>query len=458
MVVLPLPTRGHVNPMMHFCKILAAQGLSITFVNSEHNDSLVVHTEREALQRLGIRLEVLPDGLPAHVDRTTHVLDLCESLFSAMPRPFEALLARLLHHDPAPSCILADTWLTFTLDAASKFGLPHANFWTQSAASFASLLMVANGSYTGPSQGEPHIPGALSLKEEDMNTFARCYDRSNFMFRFVTGGFDRLNESRWIFINSFHELECETLEALRKKEGLHTLLDVGPLLSSSLLTHDEADSYYPQTNDVSTIWAEEEDCLTWLDQFEPKSVVFVSFGSLALVTSQQIEEIALGLEASGHPFLWVTRPDLIYGESPNFNEDYLERVKDKAYFVSWAPQLKVLSHRAVGGFFTHGGWNSTVEAISLGVPMLGWPYFSDQPMDCKCIEEEWNVGLRLRKGGSEMLVRRNVVETKVKELMSSHKFLKKAHEWSSLAKKAALEGGSSFKNIRGFVDTLKSPS
>ncbi|MCO5560321.1 hypothetical protein L7F22_013933 [Adiantum nelumboides] len=120
-VVLPLPTRGHVNPMMHLAKLLVDRGQGqfvVTFVNSEINDRLVTAAERAALQQRGIRLEALPDGLPEGVDRTTQVLGLCESVLLAMPAPFDTLLARL---QPAPSCILADMWLTFAISAAANW-------------------------------------------------------------------------------------------------------------------------------------------------------------------------------------------------------------------------------------------------------------------------------------------------------------------------------------------------
>ncbi|MCO5560320.1 hypothetical protein L7F22_013932 [Adiantum nelumboides] len=452
-VVLPLPTRGHVNPMMHLAKLLVDRGqgqLVVTFVNSETNDRLVTAAERAALQQRGIRLEAIPDGLPEDVDRTTHVLALCESVLLAMPAPFDALLGRL---QPAPSCVLADTWLTFAISAAAKLGIPLANFWTQSAASFASLFMIGNGLYKGPVDGEPLIPGASYLSEADMNTFARSYDRSDLMFRFVTGGFDRLAHSRWVLINTFDELEHDTLLALADQHNLRCLFSVGPLLPSSLTSEQPS----LRLNDASTLWPEEEACLSWLDKFEPKAVLYIAFGSLALASSKQIEEIALGLEASGHPFLWVTRPDLIYGESPKFDENYLHRAKDRAFFVSWAPQLKVLNHPSVGGFFTHGGWNSTLEAITAGVPMLGWPYFSDQPMDCTCIQEGWKIGLKLQEGGSfEKLVLRDTITEKVNALMSSDELRPKAQAWSISAKKAAQEGGSSHKTLQKFVDCLKS--
>lgn len=302
---------------------------------------------------------------------------------------------------------------------------------------------------------ELQVPGASFLQAADLNTFLQSYDSTQFIFRFLTDCYDDVSKSRWIFINTFEDLEEKTLSALVTEEQL-PLLSIGPLLPYSFLNQDRGNS-----DDDTTFSVEEDDCLSWLDKFEPNSVLYVSFGSLALVSSQQVEEIALGLEASGYPFLWITRPDLIYGESPNFNTSFLDRVKGSAHFVPWASQLKVLNHKSIGGFFTHGGWNSTVEAITAGVPMLGWPYFSDQPMGCKCIEQGWKIGLRLLEDddvNERRLVSRSVIEAKIKILMTCTEFRSRSHKWSSLAKKAVLQGGSSFNNIQSFVDALYSGS
>ena len=305
------------------------------------------------------------------------------------------------------------------------------------------------------------IPGATFLKTIDFNTFVRCYDPSDFMFRFVTGGFDTLDRSSWIILNTFQKLEHETIDYLVNQKKLQTLLPLGPILPLPFINQIKRNKDKDSTHDDDAIilWNENKDCLTWLNQFKPRSVLYVSFGSLALLSHHQIEEIALGLEATGYPFLWVTRPNLIHGQSPSFNVDFLERVKDLAYFVDWAPQLDVLSHTSVGGFFTHGGWNSTLEAITAGVPMLGWPYFSDQPMDCKCIEQGWKVGLRLQDDDNatmETLVSRNVIKAKVEKLMTNKTFQDKANEWSLLAKEASIEDGSSSNNFLSFVESLKS--
>ncbi|KAH7431337.1 hypothetical protein KP509_08G043300 [Ceratopteris richardii] len=283
-----------------------------------------------------------------------------------------------------------------------------------------------------------------------MNTFVRCYNPADFMYRFVTGGFNCLPQSKWVVVNTFEDLELQTIHGLRELYGLKNLLAIGPLLPQNLCATSRSDF---QAKLTSFFWREDETCLSWLDKHEPKSVLYVSFGSLALISSEQIEEVALALEASGHPFLWVARSDLIHGRSPTFNEDYLLRVKDHSCFVTWAPQLQVLRHPSIGVFFTHGGWNSTIEAITAGVPMLGWPYFSDQPMDCTCIEG-WGLGLKLSDGmGDGKIVPKCTIESKIRSVMSSKAFRERAHNLKMLAEKG-LPGIRCSKDFQTLLDSL----
>ena len=102
--------------------------------------------------------------------------------------------------------------------------------------------------------------------------------------------------------------------------------------------------------------------------------------------------MARGLEMSGQRFLWVVpgppggeeddgqKPDA--GLGALLPEGFLARTKGKGLVVeAWAPQREVLAHGAVGGFVTHCGWNSVLEAIMGGVPMLAWPMYAEQRMN-----------------------------------------------------------------------------
>ena len=161
--------------------------------------------------------------------------------------------------------------------------------------------------------------------------------------------------------------------------------------------------FYPQhTSNPETSEAQQTDpeerveCLKWLDSQPKVSVLFISFGSVSSLRAAQITALAKGLEESGQKFLYVCRPpskvdgrDPIDGElkpSKYLPEGFEKRIKGQGFLVpGWAPQLEVLSHPAIGGFLTHCGWNSMLESLCKGVPLLAWPLQAEQRMNGRYI-------------------------------------------------------------------------
>ncbi|XP_068664957.1 mogroside IE synthase-like [Aristolochia californica] len=193
-------------------------------------------------------------------------------------------------------------------------------------------------------------------------------------------------------------------------------------------------------------------CKEWLDSKDDGSVVYVSFGSIANLGSLKMEEIACALKDSDYDFLWVVRES----EESNLPEKFAEESKEKGIVVRWCPQLEVLSHRAVGCFVTHCGWNSTLEALTLGVPMVAYPQWSDQPTNAKYIEDVWRVGVRA-KIDDEGIVRREELKNCLKEIMEGERGVeikRNAFNWRKRVKEALEEGGSSDKNIEEFVTVI----
>ena len=133
------------------------------------------------------------------------------------------------------------------------------------------------------------------------------------------------------------------------------------------------------------MWVENDSCLTWLDAQDPHSVIYISFGSISFISDQiQIVKFVAALEESGYPILMVVRDTKIFVENDVLVHEIIKSMKrDNVMITKWAPQLKVLGHPAIGCFLTHCGWNSTLEAICKGVPMLCWPFFADQMLNCR---------------------------------------------------------------------------
>ncbi|KAL7201240.1 hypothetical protein ACSBR1_033031 [Camellia fascicularis] len=193
-------------------------------------------------------------------------------------------------------------------------------------------------------------------------------------------------------------------------------------------------------------------CMNWLEERPNGSVVYVSFGSLAELGVDQMEELAWGLGDSNYHFLWVVGSK----EEAKLPKDFVRETSEKGLVVSWCPQLQVLAHKAVGCFVTHCGWNSTLEALSLGVPMVAMPQWTDQSTNAKYVMDVWRMGLRVRCN-DKGIVRREEIEHCVREVMEGERgkeMKRNAIKWSELAKEAVGEGGSSDRNIHEIVAKL----
>jgi pathogen-inducible salicylic acid glucosyltransferase len=193
-------------------------------------------------------------------------------------------------------------------------------------------------------------------------------------------------------------------------------------------------------------------CMEWLDSKETGSVVYVSFGSMAALGEEQMEEIAWGLKRSDCNFLWVVRES----EKKKLPSNFAEESSEKGLIVTWSQQLEVLAHKSVGCFMTHCGWNSTLEALSLGVPMVAMPQWTDQPTNAKYIADVWHVGVRV-KANEKGIVTKEEVEGCIREVMEGERgseMRRNSEKWMKLAKTAVDEGGSSDKNITEFAAEL----
>ena len=267
-------------------------------------------------------------------------------------------------------------------------------------------------------------------------------------------------------INSFYDLEPAYADYARNELGKKAWL-VGPV---SLCNRNKADK--AERGKLSTI--DEQSCLKWLDSKEPNSVIYVSFGSLVRLPQEQLREIAYGLEASGQPFIWVvgkilnTSKNEEDGGSENWLQGFEERMKEsiKGLIIrGWAPQLLILEHAAIGGFMTHCGWNSTLEGVSAGVPMVTWPLTAEQFSNEKLITNVLRIGVQI--GSREWvsfnewkeLVKRERVEVAVKELMEKSEeaegMRSRVKEIARNARRAVEEGGTSYADVDALIQELK---
>lgn len=243
------------------------------------------------------------------------------------------------------------------------------------------------------------------------------------------GGKSAKSQPSRLLCNTFYELESSACDLIPK------LLPIGPLLNTSM------------ANSIS-LYIEDISCLRWLDEKAVASVIYVSFGSVAVFSKHQLEELALGLVLSGRPFLWVVRSDLA-----KERVDYLDRFFELGKIVEWAPQEKVLSHPSVGCFLSHCGWNSTLEGIGVGVPFLCWPYFSDQFHNRNYICDRWKIGLRIEEDENGIR-KRDEIKKKIEMLFVDDEMRTNASRLKEMAAKSVAQEGSSFLNFQRFIHHL----
>ncbi|KAI8003520.1 hypothetical protein LOK49_LG08G02219 [Camellia lanceoleosa] len=252
-----------------------------------------------------------------------------------------------------------------------------------------------------------------------------------------------------ILVNTFDALESQALRAI----GKHNLIAIGPLVPSAFL-----DGKHPSDNDFGgDLLQKSRDYVEWLDSKPQSSVVYISFGSFFNLQLQEMEEIARGLLESNRPFLWVLRV-LADGEKQEDKLSCREKLEKQGLIVPWCSQVEVLSHPPVGCFVTHCGWNSTLESLVLGIPVVCLPQFTDQPTNAKLLEDEFKTGVRATKN-DEGIVEGDEIKRCIELVMGDgeigEEIKKNSKKCKYLAKEAVKEGGSSHKNLRTFVDEIE---
>ncbi|CDP14398.1 unnamed protein product [Coffea canephora] len=241
----------------------------------------------------------------------------------------------------------------------------------------------------------------------------------------------------WIICNSSNELETSVFNSYPE------MLPIGPLLSSNRLGK-LVGSYGPK----------DLDCLVWLDKQPVQSVIYVAFGSITVFDQTQFQELALGLERTNMPFLWVVRRNLTAETDNAYPKGFKERIQGRGRLSSWAPQQPVLSHPSVACFLGHCGWNSTVEGVSNGVPFLCWPYFADQFTNRSYICDDWKVGLGLEKDGNGIIAQ-GEVKNKIEQLVTVKGYKERALDLKAKVMNSLREDGCSGKNFNNFVKWIK---
>ncbi|KAL9689964.1 hypothetical protein QQ045_010357 [Rhodiola kirilowii] len=470
-ICTPYPAQGHINPMLNLAKLLHHSGFYITFVHTTYNYNRLLKTHGpDSLSGLpDFQFETIPDGLPPSdaADVTQDIPALCKSTTETCLVPFKQLLAKLHNRSmaspeevPPVTCIVSDGCMSFTVDAAEEAGLPNVLLWTTSACGFLGYANYPKLIDRGiiPLKDESYftngyldktvdgIPGMKGIRLRDFPNFVCTTNPDEIMVKYAIQEITRTARADAVILNTFDALEHDFLDGL--SNIYPKVLPVGPLQ----LPLNQIPQSSPLHSICSSLWKDEPQCITWLNSQKPKSVVYVNYGSITVMTPQQMVEFAWGLANTKYPFLWIIRPDLVAGETAVLPPDFLEVTKGRSCLASWCPQEQVLSHTSIGGFLTHCGWNSMLESVVEGVPMVCWPFFAEQQTNCWAARTKWGIGMEIDND-----VKRDKVQKMVTELMEGEKgkeMKRKAVEWKKLGAEAAGPNGSATLNFSRLINDV----
>ncbi|XP_057803194.1 UDP-glycosyltransferase 83A1-like [Salvia miltiorrhiza] len=442
-MAVAVPGQGHITPLMNLCREIAKRGIKVTFVNARTiHEKLVAAAEDidDYIALASVPDEIIPDIHP------NEPFKLLASLRKTMPLTLPDLIESINNSNPDQkiSCIIVDLALGWIVEIAQKMGIEPVGFSVVSMADTAIILQSPK-LLEGGIVDTHGISSILHLLSDDIPPWRKnelpwssSSDEKIRKKSFeIVMEFRAANQVKWLICNSCYELEPAAY-------GLYpNFLPLGLFHQSE--TKSNSGSLLPA----------DSSCLSWLDTKPDGSVIYVSFGSLASFSQQQMEELATGLELSGRPFLWVIRRDLAAGSPLVYPDGFLERVSVLGKIVEWAPQNEILSHPAIACFLSHCGWNSTLEGVSKGVPFLCWACFADQFHNESFICDMWEIGLRIDLDEFGSVRSKHEIKKKIDMIFWSDKFKENALKLKELCAKSIREGGSTYKYFEMFIDYLK---
>lgn len=359
--------------------------------------------------------------------------------------PFMDTLVQIMGKEEQSAChVIYDGCMYFAAQVANELNLPSFVFHTFSAANLLRYLAYPHLRQEGliPIQDskllEP-VPDLDPLRFKDL--FLVSNEDLDAWLNLLSSFCDIKSSSAMIF-NTADLLEQQPLKILKEKFQV-PIFSIGPI-------HKISPPIF------SSLVEEDTSCISWLDMQTPNSVLYISLGSLNFLNDTELTEMAWGLANSKQPFLWVVPPEKLGGSRSldSLPEGFEEAVGERSYLVKWAPQKKVLAHGAVGGFLSHCGWNSTLESIGEGVPMICRASYGDQKVNARYLSHVWRVGVELEKG-----LEREKIESAVRRLMRDEEgegMRKRALDLKEMIRICVGDGGSSSESIAELVKLIMS--
>eukprot|EP00262_Sarcandra_glabra_P007404 TRINITY_DN20190_c0_g1_i1.p1 TRINITY_DN20190_c0_g1~~TRINITY_DN20190_c0_g1_i1.p1 ORF type:complete len:509 (-),score=34.11 TRINITY_DN20190_c0_g1_i1:249-1775(-) len=470
-MVVPFHGQGHLFPTLELCNHLTSRNYKITLVISANLSSSLSSSTRQnpLIQIAELSTSSPSENFPHHPFPPAHA--------HLMAEPFAELLSQRYagSDSPPPICVVFDVMMSWTQEICRKFRIPYISFFTSGACSAAmehaiSKLQQENENLTpGKTVKFPDFPDDMALTPSDLThrdrpppPHIRDGERPH-NFRWGPPPADHLggDHSRhpsgrrgppqWIsetegsialLMNTCSDLERPFLDYIGKESG-KPVWGVGPLLPADFWRSGDSLVQDSQVRSKRDSEVSEQEVREWLDSKRRGSVIFVSFGTEVSPTEDELAELAAGLEESNQHFIWVLQKgprrhgppghENSGGHGSSFTENLVSGVKGRGLVIrGWAPQLMILSHGSTAGFVSHCGWNSTIEALGRGVPLLAWPLRGDQFHNAKLVVSHLKVGYMLPSSEGDSAIRKEDVIRGIEKLMDDDEVRKRAASLPSI--------------------------
>ncbi|KAG8376597.1 hypothetical protein BUALT_Bualt09G0080100 [Buddleja alternifolia] len=455
------PLQGHVIPFVNLAIKLASNGFTITFINTKSIHDQISTARGHSLDQdifvearksgLDIRHTTINDGFPLGFDRSLNHDQFFEGILHVFSAHVDELVGNLVGEDPTINSLIVDTFYVWGSMIAEKYKLVNISFFTEPALVLTLYyhvdLLRKNGHFASTENRKDaitYIPGVKSIMPTDLTSYLQAKDDiSTPVHRIIYRGFHDVKKADFIICNTIQELEHETISALHQKQPFYS---IGPVFPPG----------FTKTGISASMWSE-SDCTEWLNSKAHGSILYVSFGSYAHTSKHEIAEVANGLLLSGVNFIWVLRPDIVSSDETDFLPvGFEDRIKGRGLIVSWCSQIDVISHQAVGGFLTHCGWNSILESIWCGLPLICYPLLTDQFTNRKLVVDDLKIGIDLCDKKS--ILSRQGICKKINNLMGGEKseeIREQVKKVKKMLEDAMEQNGSSAINFNMFVEDVK---
>lgn len=434
LVLFPLPFQGHINPMLQLANILYTKGFKIIIIHTDLNSPNQSNYPQFTFRSISDGLSKSKHG-SLNMETSNHVINFMNK---SCIEPFKVCLAKLLEVEPV-ACLISDALWHFTQSVADSLKVKRIVLRTSSMSCipvYAAFVLGEKNYFKTAIKDEL----ALMTDNDIKKVYKVGSEKSN--VELIYNMIKETKAASGIILNTFKELEEPAFLATSQHFQIPSF-PIGPF-----------HKYFPASS--SSLLEQDTSSISWLDQQPNSSVVYVSFGSIAQMGEAEFTDMAWGLAYSKQRFLWVVRPGSVSGCEwlESLPKEFMEEVGERGCVVKWAPQQEVLAHKAIGGFWTHNGWNSTLESICEGVPMICSPCSYDQPINARYVTDVWKIGVMMDNKMSReyigIAIKRVIVDQEGEKIRQRSKSLQEK------VNQSMKKGGSAYQSLQSLVDYIPS--